>query len=224
MFQNNPFSAGFVTMEGIDASGKSKQYQMLKEHLESALHGLALYTKEPNVDHQSGRDIYDILQGRHATLKFEDLHPFEMQAHYFRNRIWHYAERIIPALADGRPVLSDRGVASMCFGVSGPDEFRPLLEIERLAFEGASLPFIWPDLIVIYDLPADVARKRMEAANRDLDGFEKNVSFQMRVRENYLAFAERYPNCVVIDASGTPEEIFRETKRVILPVLGIKPS
>ena len=109
----------------------------------------------------------------------------------------------------------------MCFGISSYDEFRPLIAIEEQAFLGAEVPFVWPDLIVIYDVSADVARERMGIQGKELDEFEKDVSFQSRVRHNYLEFAKRYPNCHIIDGSGTPEKVLGATKKVVFPLLGL---
>lgn len=220
----NPYAVKIIHFEGIDASGKSDQYTRWKNILRvqhEAQFRKMFFTKEPNIDHPSGKEIYDLLLNRHSTLNIADLHPFEMQSRYYRNRIWHYRERVIPNLAKEFHVFSDRGVASMCFGVSSPVEFKPLMGIQEQAFEGAEVPFIWPDTILIYDVPADVARQRMLEQGKELDAFEKNLDFQMRVRENYLAFAKQYSNCHIIDGSGQPEEVFTKTKEILVPILGI---
>src|SRR3989338_1407481 len=216
----NPYAGKFITFEGIDASGKSGQFTRLKTWLQ-AYHEKqfrkTFFTKEPDIEHKSGREIYDLLLGRHPALKIEDLHPFEMQSRYFRNRVWHYRARVIPNLAKEFHVISDRGVASLCFGVSSPAEFKPLIGIEEQAFLGADVPFLWPDAILIYDVPADAARERLLAQGKELDAFERDMSFQMRVRDNYLTFAGEYSNCHVIDGSGQPEEVFAKTKGVVAP-------
>lgn len=220
----NPYAAKFVNFEGIDASGKSDQFRRWKNVLlafHEAQFRKMFFTKEPDIDHPSGIEIYELLSGKHPTLKIEDLHPFEMQSRYFRNRVWHDRARVIPNLAKGFHVISDRGKASRCFGASSPEDFRPLIGIEEQAFLGAEVPFIWPDAILIYDVPADIARQRMLEQGKELDAFEKDLEFQMRVRENYLAFAKQYPNCHVIDGSGQPEEVFVKTKEILSPLLGL---
>ncbi len=220
----NPYHGKYICFEGIDASGKSGQFARLKTWLR-AYHEKQFkeifFTKEPDVDHKSGKDIYDLLFGKHPTLKIEDLHPFEMQSRYFRNRIWHYRAKVLPNLAKEFHVISDRGVASLCFGVSSPAEFKPLMGIQEQAFEGTEVPFIWPDAILVYDVPADVARARNVASGKELDAFEKDLEFQMKVLENYLVFAKQYPNCHIIDGSGQPEEVFVRTKEVLVPILGL---
>ena len=220
----NPYAGKNIHFEGIDASGKSDQYtrweNVLKAYHEAKFRKM-FFTKEPDVEHPSGREIYELLLNKHQTLNIADLHPFEMQSRFFRNRIWHYRARVIPNLAKEFHVISDRGIASICFGVSSPVEFKPLMGIQEQAFEGAEVPFIWPDVILIYDVPADVARQRMLKQGKKLDAFEKNLNFQMMVKENYLAFAKQYPNCHVIDGSGQPEEVFTKTKEILVPILGL---
>jgi dTMP kinase len=218
----NPYVGKLITFEGIDASGKSEQFMRWKNVLQAfheAQFKKMFFTKEPDVGHPSGREIYELLQGEHKTLSIADLHPFEMQSRYFRNRIWHYRARVIPYLAKEFHVISDRSVGSICFGVSSPAEFKPLVGIEEQAFLGAEVQFIWPDAILIYDVPADVARQRMLEQRKELDAFEKDLDFQMKVRENYLAFAKQYPNCHIIDGSGQPEEVFTKTKEILVPML-----
>lgn len=219
---NNPYAGKLIHFEGIDASGKSDQFTRWKNFIQAyheSQFRKMFFTKEPNVEHPSGKEIYDLLSRNHPTLKIDDLHPFEIQSRYFRNRIWHYRARVIPNLAKEFHVISDRGVGSLCFGVSSPTEFKPLMGIQEQAFLGAEVPLIWPDAILVYDVPADVARQRMLEQGKKLDAFEINLNFQMKVRENYLAFAKQYPNCHVIDGSGQPEEVFTKTKEVLVPIL-----
>jgi len=220
----NPYAGKIIHFEGIDASGKSEQYKrwenVLRAYHEAQFRKM-FFTKEPNVEHPSGEDIYKLLLGRHTDLKIENLHPFVMQSRYFRNRIWHYRARVIPNLAKEFDVISDRGVASMCYGVSSPADFEPLMGIQEQAFLGAEVPLIWPDAILIYNVSAEEARKRLLAKGKELDAFEKNLNFQMMVKENYLAFAKQYPNCHVIDGSGQPEEVFTKTKEILVPILGL---
>ncbi len=220
----NPYAGRLIHFEGIDASGKSRNFIRVKNFI-SAFHKeqyqKTFFTKEPDVDHPSGKEIYDLLQGKHPTVNIANLHPFEIQSMYFRNRIWHYRTKVISNLAKEFNVVSDRGVASICFGVSSPVEFKPLMGIQEQAFLGADVPFIWPDAIFIYDVPAEVARERMLKEGKVRDAFEKDLDFQMRVRENYLAFAKVYPNCYVIDGSGQPEDIFVKTKEILAPILGL---
>lgn len=220
----NPYAGKLIQVEGIDASGKSGNFTRLKNYVQ-AYHEVQFrkifFTKEPDVDHSSGREIYDLLLNRHPTLNIADLHPFEMQSRYFRNRIWHYRAKVLPNLSKEFHVISDRGVGSICFGVSSPAELKPLIGIQEQAFLGAEVPFIWPDAILIYDVPADVARERLLAQGKELDVFEQDLDFQMRVRENYLAFAKQYPNCHIIDGSGQPEEVFLKTKEILVPILGL---
>ena len=222
----NPYSGKLIHFEGIDASGKSGQLTRFKNYLQAfqkTQFQKTHFTKEPDIGHPSGVEIYQILHGKHPdpTINTATLHPFEMQSRYFRNRIWHYPVEVISYLAKEFNVISDRGVASICFGVSSSAELKPLMGIQEQAFEGAEVPFIWPDAILIYDVPADVARQRMLEQKKELDAFEKDLEFQMRVRENYLAFAKQYPNCHIIDGSGQPEDVFTKTKEILVPILGL---
>jgi dTMP kinase len=201
-----------INFEGIDGSGKSQQFDLAKKALR---HQKIIFTKEPYLGHPSGLEIYDILHGRHARLRLEDnLTPEHFQEFYFYNRIQHYREVVFPALAQGNHVLSDRGPASMCYGVRSSESFEPLMAIQKQMFQDEKAVFLWPDAILIYDVPVEVAMRRLTESGKKLDQHETEQVLT-RARNNYLAFANLYPNCHVIDGSGTPEEVFAETKRYL---------
>lgn len=203
-----------VDYEGVDGSGKSSQFEMTKAAL-SSRH--AVFSKEPYMRHPSGPEIYEILTGKHPEVSLASLSLFDFQRRYFANRIVHYRELVLPTLAEGRHLVADRGPASMCYGVASPDDFAPLMELQESDFAQAGVPFLWPDAILIYDVPVEVAMARMVAGGKVLDLHETEAKLTV-VRENYLEFARRYPNCHVIDGTRSPEEVFPETQEILAEI------
>lgn len=214
--------ATFIEYEGIDFSGKSEQFERSKKYL-SAFHPSlpVVYTKEPGEDRPSGKQIYDILHNEDQEFHLDKMQPFHMQGFYIKDRMHNYRDNIIPALQSGKHVLQDRGVpSSLSYGSKDPSEFYGFMGLHELVFSAALVPFFWPDLILIYDIPVELAMERKEKTNKPFDALEL-ADVLTRARNNYLAFATQYPNCVVIDGQPSPEEVFVETKRLLLPLMGL---
>ena len=114
-------------------------------------------------------------------------------------------ERIRPALDAGGFVLADRFISSTLAyqGTAGGLDPEEILAVGRVATRGCE-----PDLVVILDVDTETAATRLPA---QLDRMEqKGMAFHKRVRQGYLAQAERDPaRHLVIDGSRTEEEVFR---------------
>jgi dTMP kinase len=217
----NPYKSKFVLFEGIDGSGKSEQYIRFEKFMKAYFPRVALrYCKEPDKDRPVGKQIYEILDGKHEEFSLEKMRPFHMQAFYIEDRMQNYRDNIIPGSESGCNIMQDRGVpSSLCYGATSPDEFYDFMGLHNRVFSAAKVPFFWPDLIIIYDIPAEVAVQRMIEGGKKLDKFESVAKLSV-VRENYLEFAKLYPNCVVIDGLPEVQEVFKATKAHLLPLLG----
>lgn len=200
----------FITFEGIDGSGKSTQLGLLQ----SALSGRGIEivrTLEPGGT-SLGRKL------REAFLETdEEVAPMAELLLFAADRAQHVNFLIKPAMEEGKIVISDRYAdATVAYQGAGRgfdgDVIRSVID---LATGGLK-----PDLTLFYDLPIDVAIAR--ASNRNGDEAKNNRmdaethDFYERVRSKYLEIAAREPGRFkVIDATGTPEEIFRKTIEVV---------
>lgn len=214
----NPYPGILFAFEGIDGSGKSTQRDRANNYVAagSANHGhQVLKTKEPNKDLPSGKLIYGLLFGRHK-IRFADMTQLERQRYYFVNRMEHYARIVIPALERGEIVLSDRSLVSIALDVRKPGDLDMLLDDEEEIFAMGQVPFIRPDVAIIYDLPEEIAIQRLgEKDERRRDFFEQPEKMA-RTRQSYLEFAKKFPEfCHVVDASGTVEEVFKQTREIL---------
>lgn len=213
----NPYRAKFELWEGVDGSGKSRQFELAKELLRGRAD--VFFTKEPT-DLPSGRLVYDILRGKHPTLRVAELGFDGLQRLYFQDRLEHTRQRLVPRLSSGIHVLSDRGIlSSAAFGSKSEDDFERIFGIGEDVFANTGVPLIWPNKILIYDVPVQIAMQRLCASGKPLDQIEEDEAKLRLVIEMYRKLARRYPNCVLIDAQGSPEEVFEETKRHLLDVL-----
>lgn len=220
MMIKNPYPGRFITIEGIDGSGKSDQFKLIRNDLLAAPNINVVFTKEPP-NNEVGVEIYDILRKNHPTIKLSDLSRLEMQRKYFLARRMQYQDLNIPVLRAGVHVVSDRGVLSVAYGLKDITELDHFSSIQQGMFDYHRVPLITPDLNLIYDVDIDVAIERLKKKNRALDEFEQK-SILEPTRTNYLAIAQKIPNCIVIDGMPPIEEVFKETKKHIYNLLGLK--
>lgn len=220
----NPHRSKLILFEGIDGSGKSEQYNRLKTFMRAYFPDIKIaYTKEPDVNRPTGGTIYQILKGQNSEFKFSEMASYHMQAFYIEDRIEDYRDYTIPNLQNGFHDFKDRGMpSSFCYGSDSSREFHDFLGLHNRVFSAAKVPLIWPDLTLIYDVPAELAIERMKRSGKQLDVFEQKNKLKM-VRKNYHDFAKfpEFPNCTIIDGSLSMEEVFIETKRLVLPLLGL---
>lgn len=197
----------FITLEGIEGSGKSTQVRRLAERIPNAL-----ATKEPGGTPTADR-IRSILLDTASTID-----PVAEVFLFAASRRQHVTEVIRPALEAGRVVLCDR-FADATLAYQG---FGRLLDLDRLRWlNDWATGSLDPDLTLVFDLPEEVglarARSRNSAAPVDEGRFEsEDLRFFRRVREGYLALAASDPKrYVVIDASGTPDDVFEKMLEVL---------
>ena len=189
-----------VNLEGIDGCGKSTQSKLLLEKLEGEGEKVIIL-KEPT-KRPHGQKLWDVLHGKRKAANEEILELFVL------DRIQHVEEKIQPALDDGTVILMDRYYySSMAYQVAGG------INVEEIREKHAFAPK--PDVVLIFDLPVSVALERVKG-HSDADEFEKEEHLE-KVREAYLDL-ENDPLVRIVDATGTPEEIFGNVWRLVSEV------
>jgi len=194
----------FITLEGIDGAGKSTHLDWLREALVQRGHEVVV-TREPGGT-PLGETLRGLLLNHHMHLETEALLMFA-------SRREHLAEVIVPALQQGKWVISDRFTdASFAYqgGGRGIDEAR-LGILEDWVQQG-----LQPNLTLLFDVPLEVARQRL-SANASLDRFEQEQQdFFQRVREAYLRRAAQFPARIrVIDSARSLPVIRAELETLI---------
>ncbi|HIC61964.1 MAG TPA: dTMP kinase, partial [Marine Group III euryarchaeote] len=186
-----------VNLEGIDGCGKSTQSKLLREKLEGEGEKVIIL-KEPT-KRPHGQKLWDVLHGKRKASNEEILELFVL------DRKQHVEEKIQPALDDGTMVLMDRYYySSMAYQVAGG------IDVEDIREKHVFAPR--PDVVLIFDLPVSVALERVKG-HSDADEFEKEEHLE-KVREAYLDL-ENDPLVRIVDATGTPEEIFGNVWRLV---------
>lgn len=189
----------FITVEGIEGTGKSTNIGFLTSLIES--NGFeVMRTREPG-----GTPMAEKVR---QLLLDHDQEPVPEIAElllFFAARSLHLRNAIVPALEDGKWVVCDRFTdASRAYQGSGRglDAER----IEQLADwvqEGME-----PDLTILLDAPAEIGMQRAaeRGAGDRMDSQE--LSFYRRVRAGYLELAEQHPDrFAVVDASQSLQQV-----------------
>ena len=175
----------FITLEGIEGSGKSTSLDTISKILHT-LDIEFIITKEPGGGHL-GKDLRKILLDKKTSISPE-VELLLMMA----DRKNHIDNIVEPSLEKGVWVISDRYLDSS-YAYQGGGRQIDTSKIDLLT-ELLKLPI--PDLTILFDLSPEIALQR--AKNRsELDRFESEpIDFHQRIREAYLNLAndnvERY--------------------------------
>jgi dTMP kinase len=182
----------FIVFEGGEASGKSTQSARLADRLG------ALHTREPGGT-AIGARLRDLLLDARTTGLSDRAEALLMAA----DRAQHVAEVIRPALDAGRHVVSDRYIGST-LAYQGYGRGLPVIALRRMS--AWATDDLWPDLVVLLDVPPSVAAtRRVEAPDR-LEA--AGADFHERVGKGYRAVAAAYSDTwVVVDGTGGADEV-----------------
>ena len=189
----------FVSLEGIDGSGKTEQVSRLAERLKAAGQ-IVLATKEPDGGHL-GAEVRSILTRADRVLS-----PAEQLLLVSAARYDHVRSVIAPALARGEWVVSDRfRDSTYAFQVVGSDlNLKPLFAAVNDVVVGS----VMPDVTIILDLPVEAAKaRRTRRAPESEDPFEAIRDFQS-IRDGLLDLAAREPErCRIVDGGQHPDHV-----------------
>ncbi|HVL75353.1 MAG TPA: dTMP kinase [Noviherbaspirillum sp.] len=200
-------SGKFITFEGIDGAGKSTHVAAVSEQLR-ALGKTVVLTREPG-----GTPLGERLR---ELLLHESMHLETEALLMFASRREHLAQVIEPALARGDWVISDR-FTDASFAYQGGGRKLPLDKLRVL--EQWVHPHLQPDLTLLFDVPIDVARARLDGS-RTLDKFEQEkADFFGAVRAGYLQRAADFPERFRVIDSTRPLETVREEVRGVIAAL-----
>jgi dTMP kinase len=194
----------FITLEGVDGAGKSTHLGFVAEWLRQQGREVVV-TREPGGT-PLGETLRELLLHRDMDADTELLLMFAA-------RQAHLAELILPALARGAWVVSDRFTdASYAYQCGGRG-----IEVERIAaLESWVQHGFQPDLTLLFDVPPEVAETRRSAV-RAADRFEREAdSFFSRVRNAYLERARAEPDRIhVLDARHSIAELQGEIGQLL---------
>ena len=207
--------AGLIVFEGVDGAGKGVQSRALEQRMRKA--GLnVLLTREPGGSESAELIRQLIVEGE--VDRWDDISELLL---IYAARRSHLRETILPALANGTWVISDRFAdSSRAFqGIAGGLGLPLVEQIHQLVVGD----FV-PAMTLIIDLDPALSLQRAEARGGKEDRFEqKGLEYQNKVRKGFLQLAAASPEThVVIDGSGTIETVESSIWEALEQRLGLK--
>ncbi|MEH7300029.1 dTMP kinase [Neobacillus drentensis] len=195
----------FITFEGPDGAGKTTILSMVATHFKEAM-----VTREPG-----GIDIAE--QIRQVILNKENtaMDPRTEALLYAAARRQHLIEKVKPALEEEKMVLCDRFVdSSLAYqGYARGLGIDEVWSINQFAIED-----LMPQLTIYFDIEPELGLKRINKnKEREINRLDlENLEFHQKVRDGYYLLMKRFPDRIVrIDASGTVEEVYEQTVKMI---------
>jgi dTMP kinase len=195
----------FITFEGPDGAGKSTIINMVAQQL-----GNVLLTREPG-----GIDIAEQIRAVILDKENTAMDPRTEALLYAAARRQHLIEKVKPALDEGKIVLCDRFVdSSLAYqGFARGLGIEEVFAINHFAIEN-----LMPQLTIYFDIEPELGLERINKnKGREINRLDlENLEFHQKVRAGYHLLINRFPERIrCIDASGTVEEVFAETLRII---------
>ncbi len=207
----------FISVEGGDGSGKSTQIEKIKAYL-TARGQRVLLTREPG-----GTPIAEKIRALILDPENRALTPKAEMLLYAAARAQHLEEKILPALAEGQTVISDRftdsSIAYQAFGRGLGDM---VAEVNRIATDGRE-----PDLTIFLNLsPAAGMERKNRQDGHTLDRMERErAAFHESVYAGYLQLAKANPARIVDIAADRPAEaVFADIQAALDTLFGFVPQ
>ncbi len=194
----------FITLEGTEGGGKSTNLLFIQEFL--VAQGLeVVVTREPG-----GTEIGEAIREILLNNAFSTMHADTELLLMFAARAQHIQEKIQPALAEGKWVISDRFTdASYAYqGAAREMGFERIAQIEAWVQQGFQ-----PDTTFVFDLPVSIGMARVASRSQEtgqvIDRFEsEKQAFFETVRNAYLKRAAETPaRYTVLDASQSLDSV-----------------
>lgn len=210
----------FIVFDGNEGSGKSTQARLLADRIAREGRGpQTLFVRDPGTT-RIGEQIRAIL----LNPDNEEMSMRTEMLLYMAARTQMMAEKIRPALEQGKLVLSDRFVSSTLAYQLGGDGLtaKEIRDVADIAIRGR-----WPDLTIILDMPTQASMDRVlpkfslfpddPDAGLEKDRIERRpIEYHEQVRRNYLGQAKSDPTRYrVVDADRPPQVVHADVWRML---------
>lgn len=175
-----------IVFEGIDGSGKSSLSAWLRTRLPGSI-----LTREP-----SDGPIGTFIRSQAHDMDVSDYTDQEWATLFQADRLHHVRTVIVPAMEEGKIVISDRYALST-YVYQDVDDFGPTEA--------------WPHLVILLDIPGSVAARRIAQRGERPAVFETELEAR---RQKYWQacedYFERWCGVGIVNADQDIEEVHRE--------------
>jgi dTMP kinase len=202
----------FISVEGIDGSGKSTLIQSLAQWLEERDYPVTL-TREPG-----GTPVGEMI--RHILLDVDDVEisPMTEMLLFAASRAQHVNQVIAPALQKGYIVLCDRYVDS---SIAYQGAARGLGDDDVMTANLLAVQAVMPALTLFLDIDPEEAARRQQQRPEGANRMEiESLAFYRQVRKGFYSLQEKYPDRIVrIDGEKSPDAVYSGAIEVVKRLL-----
>ena len=208
----------FITLEGIEGSGKTSQMGRLQQFLEDR--GVeCVSTRQPGGT-RIGENIRTILLDPSNSA----LVPSAELLLYMADRAQHIFELIRPSLEAGKTVLCDRYFdATLVYqGFARELNLELIRQLHKLLFDDLK-----PDITLLLDLSPQTGLARAweqlntgQRAGHESRFEAETIAFHEKVRAGYLELARLEPDRIqIIDAAQTYDQVFADISKILSSIM-----
>ena len=206
-------SGKFITLEGIDGSGKTTQGIFLKNKLEE-LGQDVLFTREPG-GAKGAEEIRNLLvQGEKD--RWSNITEILL---FFASRRHHLEKVLLPAINKGKVVICDRFTDSTIIY-----QGRENIHLKKMIIElNKSVIGIVPDLTLIIDIDPTKSLNRGLSRKSDEMRFETfGLEFQTNARNGYISLAKTEKRYQLIDGNNSKDKVHQMIWNKVSKFLSLK--
>ena len=201
----------FLSLEGIEGTGKSTQVRLLADCLKSRGYTV-VQTAEPG-----GTPISLKIRELLLSLESREMDQVTELLLYNAARVQHIKEVIAPALARGDIVISDRfSDSTLAYQGYGRGIDRQVID----ALDAVATGGMRPDLTLILDVDVEIGLRRNKEMKKT-DRLElEDVAFHQRVRRGFQELAAAEPKRIrIISCSDSVESVHKAIMEAVIPFL-----
>ena len=206
-------SGKFITLEGIDGSGKTTQGILLKNKLEEIGKDV-LFTREPG-GVKGAEEIRNLLvQGEKD--RWSNITEILL---FFASRRHHLEKVLLPAINNGKVVICDRFTDSTIIY-----QGRENIHLKKIIIElNKSVIGIVPDLTLIIDIDPTKSLSRGLSRKSNEMRFETfGLEFQTNARNGYISLAKTEKRYQLIDGNNSKDKVHQMIWNKVSEFLSLK--
>lgn len=207
-FKRNPYKGLYIVIEGIDGSGKSSQVAALSSYFQKQGKPVVAMREPRKKEGIIGELIQKILHGK-VTVP-----PVALQYLFSADRRMHHEEVIIPALKQGKVVISDRCFwSAVPYGILDQEDFANVKNSANTLLASQSIlslyhQFIVPDYTFYLSVSLDEAWKRTARKTHEKKEIYESKEKIAKVIPGYEWLLQEFPEeFTVIDGERPEEEV-----------------
>jgi len=208
-FKRNTSKGLYIAIEGIDGSGKTTQVERLVSSLKTQGKEV-VKTREPRKGvGLIGNLIQEILHGK------AKISPVAFQYLFSADRQLHHQEVILPALAEGKVVVTDRCFwSAIPYGLLDREEKIGKNSIEQKLAAQSILSFYHeftvPDITIYLDVSLETAVDRIERSDDANEIYEEKSKLKRAIEGYQWLLKEFSDEFIIIDANRSVDEVSGE--------------